>query len=245
MNPLYSLLLGILQGLTEFIPVSSSGHLVLAQSLIPGFEQPGALFDVFLHAGTLFSIALYFGNRLFGLLRGYLTPILVGSLPAAFAGFLFQDKIEAFFVSTTLVGISLIATALMNYFTDRAKERKRGLAIKGSLLVGTFQALALIPGISRSGSTIFAASSLGVNKRQAAEFSFLLSIPAVAGANILQIFSHGVGSNIDWGFYSIGFLSAFASGYWAIKVMMNFLVSQKFKIFALYCFTVGLLTLLG
>jgi len=244
MNIIYSLFLGVLQGLTEFIPVSSSGHLVLAQSIISDFEQPGVLFDVFVHAGTLFSIIFYFRERILSLFQKNLTVLIIGSIPAAFAGLFFQDKIESFFTSTYLVGMALMLTGVLNYITDLKVGNKKKISLSNSFLIGIFQALALVPGISRSGATISAASTLGIDKKRAAEFSFLLSVPAVAGANILQFFSHGGESTIDLSFYAVGFLSAFASGYLAIKIMMKFLVSRNFKVFAIYCIAMGLLAIL-
>jgi undecaprenyl-diphosphatase len=244
MNVFYAVLLGVLQGLTEFLPVSSSGHLVIAQSLIPGFSQPGVLFDVILHFGTLFAVLFYFRSKLLKLGIRYLEFLVIGTIPAVVIGFLFKDAIESLFGSVQLVGIALIVSGLVNFITYRAEGLTKSLNFKNTFLVGVAQALAIVPGISRSGSTIFAAVKQGIKPEEAVEFSFLLSVPAVFGANVLEILG-----NVSTGVilptpYILGFLAAFASGFFAIGVVLRFLLSRKFNYFAVYCFILGALVLL-
>lgn len=245
MNIFWSILLGILQGLTEFLPVSSSGHLVLAQNLIPGFSQPGVLFDVVLHAGTLFAVIFYFREKILNIGKKDLVLLAVATIPAAVFGFFLQDYIETLFLITKLVGLALLVTAAMNYLTDKVNPKQQKINIKNAAAIGIAQALAIIPGISRSGATIFAGSTLGIKKKKAAEFSFLLSIPAVFGANVLQFAKHGLNSGLDQSFYIVGFLSAFISGYVAIGAVFKLLQKKRFTYFAFYCAVIGVLALLS
>jgi undecaprenyl-diphosphatase len=244
MNLFTSLFLGLLQGLTEFLPVSSSGHLVIAQRLIPGFTQPGVMFDTILHAGTLLSIIVYFRKRIIKADRKLLILIASGTVPIFLLGITFGDLFESWFGNLKIVGFALILTGVLNYFTDRKINTKSPVRLKESLLIGIAQAFAIIPGISRSGSTIFAGTMLGLDKKRAAEFSFLLSIPAIVGANTIQIYKYGFSASVNYSHYSIGFLAAFVSGYIAIGLALKFLTQKKFTYFAIYCWIVGVLVLL-
>lgn len=236
-----SLLLGITQGLTEFLPVSSSGHLVLVQSLFPAFVQPGVLFDVVLHAGTLTAVVLYFRQQILKLSSRYLLLIVVASFPAALVGYLFSSFFESLFVNPKLVGFALLATAAMSFFTDRFSTKRKKINFGQAFWVGLFQAVAIIPGISRSGSTIFAATATKIDRREAARFSFLLSVPAVLGANLLQFLKYGVSyQEISLDYYLVGFVAAAITGYLAIKLVYQFLLARNFKFFAVYCLLVGL-----
>lgn len=243
MNILWAAILGILQGLTEFLPVSSSGHLVLAQSLIPNFSQPGVLFDTVLHAGTLLAILFYFRKRIVNLTKNDLLLLFVGTLPVAFIGFLFSSQIESIFNYTKVVGVALLFTAILNFSSDYAKVKRRKFIPKNALIIGLFQALAIIPGISRSGATIFAGVRQGMERKKAAEFSFLLSVPAVFGANLLQFVNHAKLGSFEGLVYLAGFLTAFLSGLLAIHLAIRFLEIKRFRIFAVYAFIVGILAL--
>lgn len=249
-----AIILGIIQGLTEFLPVSSSGHLVIAQSLmssdtnlfIPGFSQPGVLFDVSLHGGTLLAVILYFRKRIISLDKGMLLLLMLGSIPAGIVGFLFKDFLEGLFSNPQAVGAALLLTGGMNWLVDRTKNRERrtkGLGWKDALMVGIFQAIAIIPGISRSGSTIFAGVWRGIKKEDAAEFSFLLSIPAIGGAIFLQLIDYS-GESFNYMFYFLGAVVSLVIGYTSIGLLMKLLVQRYFKVFAIYCFIVGLTTLI-
>jgi undecaprenyl-diphosphatase len=243
MNIFTSIVLGLLQGLTEFLPVSSSGHLVIAQSIIPNFSQPGIVFDVVLHGGTLFAILFYFRKDLLELTRKYLLSIIVGTIPAIILGLLFENGINAIFTNTTLVGLALFVSAFFNLMTDKTKEKKTKLNFLKATYIGIAQAIAIIPGISRSGATIFAGSSLGLRKEKAAEFSFLLSVPAVAGANILQFANHAAQIDTSLVYFIAGFVAAFVSGYFAIRVVYKALSRNKFRYFSYYLILLGTVVL--
>ncbi len=243
MNLISSIFLGILQGLTEFLPVSSSGHLVIAQNLIPGFTQEGVLFDVILHAGTVLAVLYYFRKTLLRLTSKYLLLLLIGTIPAGLVGVLLGSSIEKLFDGVYLVGLALLFTAVLNFLTDKAKTESKKISIKNSILIGMAQALAIIPGISRSGSTIFAGTSLGIKRKEAAQFSFLLSVPAIVGANAVQFYKYGLSGTESIILYIAGFIAAFISGVIAINFVLKFLLGGKFKLFAYYCVVLGILVL--
>lgn len=243
MNPTSAAILGLVQGLTEFIPVSSSGHLVIAQNLIPGFSQPGILFDVVLHFGTLFAVLYYFWQRLLNLDKKYLIILAIGTVPAALVGYLFQSQLEKMFGDLSWVGVELIITGILNLLIDKLPSKSGVISIKNSFLIGISQAIAIIPGISRSGATIFTGVSLGISKKEAAEFSFLLSIPAIAGANLLQFMTHGADNSIGVASYIVGFAVSFLVGFASIKLVFKFLQEGKFKIFGIYSILLGALVL--
>ena len=239
--------LGALQGLAEFLPISSSGHLVLAQKLIPGFNLPNVFFDVVVHMGTLFAVLYYFRKKILEILFKewkYLLYIITATIPAGLAGYFFQDVFESFFDNVKLVGIALLLTGFMNLMVDKFSRSKKPFNFKNTFLVGIAQAIAITPGISRSGITIFSGVSQGIKRERAAEFSFILSIPAVLGANLLQIMNNPRGlSNGNSLYYLAGFLSAFVFGLLSIRLVFLFLKDMKFKVFAYYCFVVGILAL--
>ena len=244
MNGLYSVVLGLVQGFTEFLPVSSSGHLVLAQSLIPGFSQPGIVFDVVLHFATLFAVLFYFRFSILKLKPKYLLFLAMGTIPAVLVGLLFKDAVEAMFLTTKFLGIQFIISGLINLWIDRTPQAKGEVTAKNSFVTGIAQAVAIIPAISRSGSTILSGVLQKVEPKKAVEFSFLLSVPAILGANILEIASHGVGGGIFNLNYLLGFIAAFVSGFFAIGIVFKFLLNRKFKLFAYYCFILGIISLI-
>ena len=245
MNSLWAVFLGSLQGLTEFLPVSSSCHLVFAQIIIPDFNQSGVLFDVVLHAGTLFAVIFYFRKKILSISSKYVWFLLLCTIPAGLVGYFFQTAIEGLFESVRIVGYALLLTGVMNLLTDKAIVGKKSINTKSSLLVGLAQAVAIIPGVSRSGSTIFAGTFSGLTKKNAAEFSFLLSVPAILGANILEIAKTPLdNSSINLPFYIIGFLSAFLAGFFAINFVVKLLVRKRFKVFGIYCLALGVLVII-
>lgn len=241
MNSFWAIFLGILQGLTEFLPVSSSGHLVIAQEIIPNFNQPGILFDVVLHAGTLFSVIFFFRKKILKLKAKYIWFLLLGTIPAGLVGYFFQTEVEGLFESMRIVGYALLLTGIMNLLTDKVVVGKRSINTKSSLIVGFAQAVAIIPGVSRSGSTIFAGTFSGLTKKSAAEFSFLLSVPAILGANILEIAKTPQDNTVNLAFYILGFLSAFLAGFFAINFVVKLLLRKRFKVFGIYCLALGVL----
>lgn len=246
--------LGIVQGLTEFLPVSSSGHLVIAQHFMSDFEQPGLLFDVVLHLGTLGAVLVYLRREvalvLSGLRPGSLgTPgrrllmlLVLGTIPAVIAALLFKDAIEASFEELSVVGISLVLTGVWLLVTSRATNGTRtleALNAKDALFVGLCQSVALVPGISRSGSTIGAGLTRGLAHGTAARFSFLLSIPAIVGATVFNLKDAAFVKGDAWIGYGVGFLTAFAIGYGAIGIVIKFLESRRFHLFGYYCLLAG------
>lgn len=246
MNYFSALILGLLQGITEFLPVSSSGHLVIAQSIIPGFSQPGILFDVILHFATLLAVVFYFRKKITQYLNlKFIYILILGTLPAVVVGLTFKSEIEILFKSVRMVGFALLATGILNILTDKIHTENTKITPLNSLIIGVFQAIAIIPGISRSGSTIFAGVTQKIKKENAAEFSFILSIPAIMGANLLEITtSFQSGSVVNIWYLMIGFMAAFLSGIWAIRLVFKIIQKSRFEYFAYYCFILGILVLL-
>ncbi|UCF89616.1 MAG: undecaprenyl-diphosphate phosphatase [bacterium] len=251
-----SILLGILQGLTEFLPVSSSGHLVLAQEVLSGFGGPAAAFDVLLHGGTLAAVLFYFRGDVAGILRDAARPaeggwrlpalLILATIPAGVVGLLLAERIEPLFSSPKTAALGLVATGGILTAAWRMKGKgRRSLAditVSTALLIGLAQALAIVPGISRSGSTIAVGMFAGMAGREAARFSFLLSIPAVAGALFLEF-----GALVHGGFplsYLAGALSAALVGWAAIAFLMRLLDRENLLPFAVYCLALGSLSLL-
>lgn len=244
--------LGILQGATEFLPISSSGHLVITQSLIKGFEQPGILFDVVLHLGTLLSIILYFRRDIYSLLSAFfrdkkgerrtLYLIVIATIPTGIIGLSFKNVFELLFHSITTVGVALIVTGSFLFMTSRIKNPFKGIAEMNTwdaLLIGIAQGIAIIPGISRSGFTIATAIFKKIEPAQAARFSFLLSIPAVIGAMVIEAKGFELLETDTIGVYLAGTFAAALTGYIAIAYMMHLLQSKGLKPFAYYCWIVG------
>lgn len=244
--------LGVLQGVAEFLPISSSGHLVLARNLL-GMGDVGLRLDVSLHAGTLLAVAIFY----FPVLRrivsnrewGYLIKIAVSSIPLAIVGFFCLDFLESSARPAT-VGCSLIFTGIVLCCVKYAKNRSRPVDVSSAFWMGVAQALAALPGVSRSGMTISMARALGVEPGKAAEFSFLMSAPPIIGATILEItksFS-SVGDvstlQVSWVMCILGAAVAAVAGYFSLKLLVESLKRKLFWIFGPYCLAAGLLTLL-
>lgn len=251
-----AIVLGLVQGLTEFLPVSSSGHLVLAEHLF-GVDPPGVTFEVVLHLGTLLAVVLYFRRRIVSLLRElpgkkkssdkqngrkYLLALIVGTIPAGVIGLLFADYLETAFSSPRAAAFFLIITGLILFSTTFSRRVTRQLPDQPrAFLIGCAQAAALLPGISRSGSTIATGMFLGLSPAGAAEFSFLLSIPAILGATVLslgQAFAEGI-SVSTLAVYGAGGLAAAVSGYLSLRVVFRILRQGRFWWFGLYCVVAG------
>ncbi|RJP81342.1 MAG: undecaprenyl-diphosphatase UppP [Candidatus Zixiibacteriota bacterium] len=254
MDLLSALLLGLVQGLTEFLPISSSGHLVLTQSLL-GFEGPNVFFDVMLHLGTLLAVVIFFRRDIADIFfsvfssrsraRGWnwIMAIVVGSIPTAVIGLVFQEQFKALFGQPRVVAFMLWATALLLILADRARVARTSDGRVGpwqALMVGTAQGLAIIPGISRSGSTICFGLFSGMDPKVAARFSFLLSIPAIIGASVLELRDASIpaGQHVE---YAGGVIMAFLSGYVAIGWLLKLLVQRELWKFSVYLFIVGLI----
>jgi undecaprenyl-diphosphatase len=250
-----AILLGIIQGVTEFLPVSSSGHLVLAQHWL-GFEEPQLLFDVAVHFSTLFAVAIFFFPVLLRLRFKQWFLIGVGTIPAVIIGLFFKDMIEALFAAEMIVSGALLVTAGMNFFADKQLEKVANpdvaeaavedkiseLTWWQALIVGIFQAFAIIPGISRSGSTLAGGLTQKLDRQTAFTFSFLLSLPAIAGATLLQVLDV-----VETGSLSlpvpvlvIGGLAAFSSGYASLWIFKKIVTNARLEVFGWYCLLLGL-----
>ncbi|MBP8975253.1 MAG: undecaprenyl-diphosphate phosphatase [Bacteroidetes bacterium] len=262
-----AILLAVLQGITEFLPISSSGHLVIAQSLLNIHSQAIMGFDVYLHFGTLISLLIVFWrdvqNMALSLTHSFskenlkgryqsddsfrmVVNVLIGCVPAGVIGVLFNHQIEAVFHDPKMVAVNLVITGLILFLTRLSKpneNRKIGIGI--ALVIGLAQAVAILPGISRSGSTIAMGLFLGLMPVLAARFSFLLSIPVIAGAALLEaknIFHYA--SELGLLPILIGIAVSAVSGYIAIKFLMKVMERGKFSLFAFYCLIVGVLAIL-
>ncbi|MBW1973653.1 MAG: undecaprenyl-diphosphate phosphatase [Deltaproteobacteria bacterium] len=264
-----SLLLGIIQGLTEFLPISSSGHLVIIQKFFPP-KSSNLFFDVMLHFGTLMAVLFYFRkdlylifSNLFIFLRDFLknkklnlkqSPyillfffIIIGSIPAGLIGFFLENWIETLFIKPQVVGITFLITGFILFGTKFASSKKKGIEemkIIDSFFIGLAQAAALLPGISRSGTTISTGIFLGFKKDFAFNFSFLLSIPAVLGATFFEFFHVTFFQKEEIAGIIIGTLSAAFTGYLTLKLLIKIIRKGKFYYFSYYCFLAGIFTIL-
>lgn len=259
MNPFHALALGILQGLTEILPISSSAHLILVPWLF-GWPESGLTFDVALHLGTLVALVLYFrhdvaelvANAVSGLARGLGEQstrlpyyIVAATVPAAIVGKAFEAPIEEFFRSSiTLIAVLMVAFGLVLAFADTTgskRWRMDRMDLKAAMIIGVAQCLALIPGVSRSGVTIVAALFLGFNRETAARFSFLLSLPVVAGAATLKL-GHLVTHGIPAGELTpllIGIASSAIVGYFSIALLLRLVQRRSLYPFVWYRLIVG------
>lgn len=260
MSLIQAFILGLVQGITEFIPVSSSGHLVLAHHAL-GVFNGGLAFDVALHFGTLVALIGYFWKDLWQYLMALfhknektrLTYLLIGAtIPAAIIGFLLESKAESQFRSVRLVGCTmLIFGAIMllaeHYYRKQRKHTSlEDITTKQALSMGFAQAAAIVPGVSRSGSTITTGLFLGLDRIAATRFSFLLGIPITAGA-VLKVFTEGAVTqqfNANHGVLIVGILTAFVSGLLAIRFMLGYLGKHGLHVFAYYRIALGILLLL-
>ncbi len=258
MSIIEAILLGIVQGLTEFIPVSSSGHLVLMQDAL-GVSNGGLIFDVALHIGTLLALFLYFRREVKGLILGILGKndqkrlawlIVMATIPAALAGLLIRDWAETSFRSTVLVAVNLIVVALLMLAAEAWSKRQKTLTDvthitrKQALIMGCAQAVALIPGVSRSGSTITAGLFSGMSRVEATRFSFLLAIPITFGAALsVMLESSQFSEGSELGVLIAGIAAAFASGLFAIRFLLRFLVKHSLAVFAYYRIGLGIIVL--
>lgn len=250
------IILAVVQGLTEFLPVSSSGHLVVLQKIF-GFSQAPVLFDILLHVGTLGAIVFYFRRELAQILSGLaqkkkesvntLMLILIGTIPAVIVGILFQKQIELTFDSLKIVGMAFLITAVFLFSTKLRKNQNRHfnqLKWLDALFVGIFQAVAILPGISRSGSTITAGLWRGVGRETAFTFSLYLAIPAILGALVLKSSEILVYSSVElvWGL--AGMIIAGVVGFFSLGILARVLKSARFFWFGVYCFVLGIILLL-
>ncbi|UCD33074.1 MAG: undecaprenyl-diphosphate phosphatase [Desulfobacterales bacterium] len=278
MEPFQAIILGTIQGLTEFLPVSSSGHLVIAQHLF-GLKESELYFDISVHLGTLVAVTIYFWKELKAIINAIFKCsvlffkgesslgdiysdthiklavfVIVGSIPTAILGLWLYKVSDRIFSSITIVGSMLVVTGIILFMTGcllwgtcRIKEEGRSLSsftIKQAVIVGFVQGLAIIPGVSRSGSTIAVALFLGLNHEAAATYSFLLSIPAILGAGVLILKDISNASAFPIGLLIIGSLTSGVVGYCALTFLMHIVKKGNLHFFAPYCWLVGLMTLI-
>lgn len=258
MDTLQAILLGIVQGITEFLPVSSSGHLQIAKELLGVELQNNITFDVTLHAATVLSTIVVLWRELWRLVKGcfsrrfnqeqaYVLKVALSMIPAGVVGVLFADEIEALFSSLWFVGLMLLLTAALLSFAYYAKPRhKQEISYRDAFIIGIAQAAATMPGLSRSGSTIATGLVLGNDKSSVANFSFIMVIPVILGKMLLDILSGEMASMaVPTPALVCGFLAAFISGALACKFMIEIVKRGKLIWFALYCAAAGLVCLVG
>jgi undecaprenyl-diphosphatase len=262
-------ILGIIQGLTEFLPISSSGHLVIGQHILPGSvsTEEDVLLDILLHFATLLVVLMYYRRDIVMILQDLFTLgrrsqepltepeaqlrrkmpwlILVGTLPTGLVGVALKlsDRVETLFSSLPLIGVALLVTGILLFFSDTVQHRapKTDISYRDALIIGTVQGIAVLPGISRSGSTISTSILRGIDRPLAAKFSFLLSIPAILGAVVLEgkdIVHLSQSPHLLP--YAAGMLAAFVAGYAAIVGLLRLVMKRQLRWFSFYCWVVGL-----
>lgn len=270
MNTFQALLMGLLQGLTEYLPVSSSGHLTIASTLFGIDGEENMLFTIMVHVATVLSTIVILGGEIWKIIKGmfgplnagakglnclnpdqhYVLNILVSMIPIGIVGVFFKDQVEAIFGSgMTIVGICLLVTALLLTFSYYARPREReSISLGHAFIIGLAQAIAVLPGLSRSGSTIATGLMLGEKKSNMAQFSFLMVIPPILGEALLDVLKMvkgaSLGAEIGWMPLTVGFLAAFISGCVACKWMIGIVKKGKLIYFAYYCAIAGVISLL-
>jgi len=247
-----AIVLGIVQGLTEFLPVSSSGHLVLMQKYL-GISEAGLTFEVLVHFGTLIAVFIVYWNEIWDLIKNPFQQmtllIVLGAIPTAFIGFVFKPYFEKSFESLLVVGISLIITGIILWLSDNhlgGRKTENNASWLDVIIIGLAQGLAITPGISRMGLTVSAGLMRGFTREMAAKYSFLLSIPVILGANLLEIkdlFEAGFKQSLSLP-YLIGPLAAAVSGVFAIKILLKILKTGNLKYFSFYVWLLGSITIL-
>jgi len=243
--------LGILQGLTEFLPVSSSGHLVLGQYLL-GIKSPGNTLEILFHIGTLGSVVFVFFDDIREILitidkkstQKLLAFISIATFPAMIVGFLFRYDINQLFESIDNVGYAFCITGLILIYSSFSKDKNVKYSLTSSLIIGLAQAVAIIPGISRSGLTITTSLLLGISPIKSAKFSFLLSIPIIFGAGLLGAIDIQNGDSFSLSIILVAFLSSFMVGVVALKTLLQLLEKGKFYFFGIYCIFMGITSIL-
>ncbi len=250
MNILEALILGIIQGLAEFLPISSSGHLVLFQKIF-GINEPMMSFNVLLHVGTLIPVLIVYRKDIWKLIRNPFQKmtflLVVGTIPAVIASLCFGDIIDSLFAGGIFLALAFFATGILLLIADSINngyKSEKEITYLDALLIGIVQAIAITPGISRSGSTITCSLGRKINRKSAAKFSFLLSIPAILGSLVLEFykfFKYGENlGNLELLPTLFGFLAAMLTGYLAITFMIKLIEKSRLKIFSFYVITLGI-----
>ena len=258
MDILDSILLGIIQGLTEFLPVSSSGHLELGKAILgdKSIPEESLLFTVVLHFATALSTIVVFRKDIWSLLKGILkfewnedlqfaSKIAISMIPAVIVGLFFEEQLEQLFGGNILlVGFMLLITAILLFFADKAKNTNKNVSFSNAFIIGVSQAIAMLPGISRSGATISTSVLLGNDKTKAARFSFLMVVPLIFGKIAKDVLSGDLSlESQNFTTLSIGFIAAFISGLLACTWMIRLVKKSKLSYFAIYCAIVGLIAI--
>lgn len=250
MNLINVVIIGIVQGITEFLPISSSGHLVILQNLF-GINEGQLTLDIFLHIGTVIPILIIYWQEVKDILlfkketRRLSWLIIIGIIPTGFIGFFLKDFFVGFFSSVLNVGFMLLITGLFLYLVEKFAVSKKGLAEMkehNAIIIGIAQGLAIIPGISRSGTTITASIFQGLDRESAAKYSFLVSIPVIMGAGLLElkeVFDNGFTGTSNWALIITGAAVAAVTGYLAIKYLLHILKQGSLMVFAYYCWILG------
>lgn len=260
MEIINAIILGVIQGLTEFLPVSSSGHLEIAKKIL-GQEivaEKSLLMTVVLHFATALATLLVFKNEVLSIAKGILLfdfkndefkfslKIILSMIPAVFIGLIFNKEIEQLFsFGIFYIGVMLMITGILLLLADKSKPSNKNINYKDALLIGISQAIAIIPGISRSGATISTSVLLGIDKETSARFSFLMVVPLIFGKMFQDFFSGNIIYD-DTIFTSLlaGFSASLITGFFACKLMITIVKKSKLKYFSIYCFLIGLLTLI-
>lgn len=255
------LALGVVQGLTEFLPVSSTGHLIVARDLLGITTEHGLATDAVLHLATALAVLLYFRKDIARLVKSVLMwvsgrsiertdrvlilALVLGTLPAVVGGFLFQDSIESVFRSPELVAYALLGGSFLFFVAERFATQSGTLSVKKGILIGLFQVLALIPGVSRSGATISGGLLLGMSREEAARFAFLLSFPVILGAGLVKFLELGTSGVLATSGSLIAFaaFAAFVSGLGAIHFLLSYLKRHTLDVFIVYRVALALVIL--
>ncbi len=250
-----AMILGLVQGLTEFLPVSSSGHLILVRELMglnnSANAQFNLMFDITVHVGTLVAVVIVLYKPILDLFKKPFKKaamLVVATIPAVIVGFAFKDYIEQYFSTATYLCFFFLFTAVIMLVSEIVAKRNRApkdLSWGGAIAMGVMQGVGVFPGVSRSGSTIFGGTVAGTDTKQVATFSFLLSIPVILGSlllSVIDVAQAGALANIDWFSIFVGAASAFASGYIAVRVMLKLIAKANFKWFSLYLLVIAILT---
>lgn len=248
MSKIEAFILGLIQGLTEFIPISSTGHLYLGRHLF-GLDEAGMFLDTMLHIGTLIAVIVIYHKELWTIIRnpfGKLSMlVVVGTIPAVIAGLMLNDLFESISKTGVTIGWEFLFTGCILWFADSIKSGRKNMdeiSYTDSLVIGTFQAAAIFPAVSRSGLTIAAGLFRKLNRETAAYFSFLLSIPAIAGGVVLQFgeLYSGTVEAISFGSLMVATVSSAVFGYLAVVWMIDFLKKRSLKVFAVYVWILGI-----
>jgi len=250
-----AIILGIIQGLTEFLPVSSSGHLELGKAILgdDSIPEESLLFTVVLHFATALSTIVVFRKDILEIIKGlfsftwnkdtqFIAKIIVSMIPAVVVGLFFEEQLEQLFGGNILlVGCMLLITAILLFLADKAKDTDKKVTFKNAFIIGVSQAIAMLPGISRSGATISTSVLLGNDKTKAARFSFLMVVPLIFGKIAKDVLSGDLTyESHNFTFLSVGFIAAFVAGLFACTWMIALVKKSKLSYFAIYCVVVGI-----